>query len=55
VFELTDGLVAGENEIEVRVANTLGNIILETYAGASGLKAARSGVKAPPELLISAE
>lgn len=51
VFDLTPALNHGENCLEVRVANTLGNLILETYAGAVPSEYPVSGLLAVPELL----
>ena len=51
VFDLTDGLKQGSNDIEIRVSNTLGNIITETYAGQQPDRPPISGLLAPPELL----
>lgn len=51
VFELTEFLRPGANEIELRVSNTLGNLITHTYAGAPPLALPTSGLTAPPRLL----
>jgi len=52
IFDITEALREGDNEVELRVSNTLGNIILETYAGAQGLRPATSGLAADAELLL---
>ena len=51
VFELTPGLRDGRNDLEIRVSNTLGNIITETYAGHQPDLPTVSGLLAPPRLL----
>ncbi len=52
VFDLTPVLRQGGNDLEIRVSNTLGNIILGTYAGAAPSAYPLSGLLANPELLI---
>jgi len=52
VFDLTPALRPGDNALEIRVANTLGNIILETYAGQQPSAYPTSGLKQPPGLLL---
>jgi hypothetical protein len=52
LLDLTSALRPGENTLEVRVANTLGNIILETYAGQQPSAYPTSGLKHPPRLLL---
>jgi len=51
VFDLTPHLRKGENEVEIRVHNTLGNIITETYGGARPAEFPVSGMLSPPRLL----
>ncbi len=51
VFDLSPHLTAGGNELEVRVYNTFGNLITETYGGARGLRLPVSGLTCPPVLL----
>jgi len=51
VFDLTRLGRAGDNALEVRVYNTLGNLITRTYAGAAPLEFPRSGLRAAPRLL----
>ena len=51
VFELTPGLREGRNDLEIRVSNTLGNIITETYAGHRPDCPPSSGLLATPRLL----
>ncbi len=53
VFDLTPALHQGENDVEICVANTLGNIILETYAGQAPPVYPTSGLAAAPELLTT--
>jgi len=52
VFDLTPALKPGDNALEIRVANTLGNIILETYAGQQPSVYPTSGLKQPPRVLL---
>ena len=52
VFDLTDLLHGGENELEIRVSNTLGNLITETYGGAQPPEYPTSGLQAAPQLLF---
>ena len=51
VFDLTEHLRDGDNGLEIRVHNTLGNIILETYGGRTSKLTPTSGLKQPPRLL----
>ena len=51
VFDLTEPLDPGDNVLEIRVSNTLGNIITETYAGRAPRERPQSGLLAPPKLL----
>ena len=51
VFDLTELTTAGGNELEVRVCNTLGNLITRTYAGAIPPEFPGSGLQATPRLL----
>ena len=53
VFDLTPGLRQGDNELELLVYNTLGNIILHTYGGTKADQTPRSGLSAPPILLTT--
>jgi hypothetical protein len=55
VFDLTPALRPGDDELSIRVANTLGNIILETYAGQQPSAYPASGLKQPPRLLLLAQ
>jgi len=50
-FDLTPQAREGENLLEVRVRNTLGNLIRQTYGGSGPLRWPRSGLLAPPRLL----
>ncbi|MEN6403235.1 MAG: hypothetical protein ABFD94_14955 [Armatimonadia bacterium] len=52
VFDLAGLLREGDNELEIRVSNTLGNIILGTYAGAKPPVYPSSGLQATPQLLF---
>ena len=52
VFDLTPCLRTGDNELAVEVRNTLGNIILETYAGQAPPVRPTSGLVRPPRLLL---
>ena len=52
VFDLTDLLHGGENDLEIRVSNTLGNLITETYGGAQPPEYPTSGLQAAPQLLF---
>jgi hypothetical protein len=52
VFDLTPALQQGDNELAIRVANTLGNLILETYAGQQPSAYPTSGLTQPPRLLL---
>jgi len=52
VVEITEQLRAGANTLEVRIANMLGNVILETYAGAAPPRRPTSGLKAAPRLRV---
>lgn len=51
LFDLTPALRQGENCLEIRVANTLGNLIPQTYGGAVPTEYPVSGLLAAPELL----
>jgi hypothetical protein len=51
VFDLTSESVSGTNRLEVRMRNTLGNIITETYMGVAPNKPPVSGFLEPPRLL----
>ena len=51
VFDLASALHAGESALEVRVHNTLGNLILATYGGQEPSEYPTSGLLAPPRLL----
>ena len=50
-FDLAPHLQKGENDLEIRVHNTLGNIITETYSGIRPAEFPTSGVLSPPRLL----
>jgi len=54
LFDLSRGLRPGPNALEIRVSNTLGHIILETYAGIVPTGSPTSGLTAPPRLLVVA-
>ena len=51
VFDLTAPLHEGDNDLEIRVHNTLGTIITETYAGSRPSEPPISGLLAAPQLL----
>jgi len=51
VFELAGYVRRGANDLEIRVRNTLGNIITETYGGSAPDQPPLSGLLAPPRLL----
>ena len=51
VFDLNGHLNPGENEMQIRVHNTLGNVITETYGGSRPVEFPVSGLLAPPRLL----
>ena len=51
VFDLAGHLREGDNVLEIRVRNTLGNIITETYGGNAPDQPPISGLLAPPRLL----
>ena len=51
LFHLSEDLCQGENELEVRVHNTLGNIITETFGGCVPVQRPTSGLGAAPRLL----
>jgi hypothetical protein len=51
VFDLTSWLGPG-GPLEIAVANTLGNVILETYDGLVPSERPRSGLTVPPRLLF---
>ena len=50
-FDLTPQLRPGDNELEVRLHNTLGNIITATYGGRRPMHPPTSGLTAAPRLL----
>ena len=52
VFELTEMLGEGECELEIRVGNTLGNLITEAYAGSRPPVYPAGGLLAAPQLLL---
>ena len=52
VFELDGLLREGGNDLEIRVSNTMGNLITETYAGAGPPAYPTSGLQAAPQLLF---
>ena len=51
VFDLSSLLREGDNALEIRVSNTLGNLITETYGGARPPEYPASGLQAAPQLL----
>jgi len=51
IFDLSAAVREGENELEIRVSNTLGNLITRTYGGAVPPAFPESGLRAVPRLL----
>jgi len=51
VFDLNSAMRQGENILEIRVHNTLGNIITEVYGGKAPAEFPVSGLLTPPRLL----
>ena len=51
VFRLDEHLRPGDNDLEIRVHNTLGHLILETYGGRTADEEPTSGLVAAPRLL----
>ncbi len=51
VFDLTPRAARGTNCLEIRIRNTLGNMITETYAGMVPTERPSSGLLQPPRLL----
>jgi len=52
IFNLTPQLRPGENQLEISIHNTLGNIITATYGGRRPANSPTSGLTAAPRLLI---
>ena len=51
VFDLTQKLRQGANDLEIRVHNTLGNLIPETFLSNGQTSFPVSGLLCPPELI----